>query len=364
MGKLHHSILKSVFSFISRNDPPPHPFDKEKVRKILLINTTAIGDTLLTTPAIRAIKKTFPSAHTAALVSRSAGEVLKGSPHIDEFITYPGRLGLKYVLKLPVLVGRLRAGFDLAVVLDGNDPDIGPLAYLTGAPWRMGWEESRFSFLFTMPVKTHVSGKHIVDTELDCLKALGIEPSGRGLELFLTDDDFRAAEKYAWLYEKGKSFISIHPFGSKKNKWWPEENVIKFVKLAEKKGFGSVVFGGEKEAETARRIASGSSAISTAGKLTLRGSAALMKKSALVVTTDSGLLHIAQALNIPTVALFGPDDPLITGPVNAGDIVIRKEAGCVPCRKKTCAFPEEDCMGSLKAEDVFEKAMKRLSGTS
>ncbi len=366
MAKLHHSILKIIFSAASRNDPAAAPLKADKVKNILIVNTTAIGDTLLSTPAIRNIRKNFPASRITALVSKNAEAVLRGNPRIDGFIKYPGRINIAYVLKLPRLLRELRKGrFDLAIVLHANDPDTGPLVYVTGAPWRMkvNWEETKFASLYSFPVRDASPAGHEVDIKLKNLGSYGIKAGGRELELFLFEADHAEAKVFAERLKKNKNgFVIVHPFGSKKNKWWNADNVKRFcVLLNERLGYTPVVIGGPGEAPVAEDIARASGGVSAAGKLSIRGSSALIYNSELIVTTDSGPMHIAQALHVPTIALFGPDDPETTGPVNKKDIVIQKGLQCVPCRKKTCEFSENNCMTSITPEEVLESVQNRLS---
>lgn len=361
--KLHHRLIKSVFTLASRSDPPPPPFDKGKVRSVLLISTTAIGDTLLSTPAIRAVREGLPGARVVVLASRAAREVLKGSPRVDEILDHPGKLNLRYLAKAPALVQSLRRrGFDLVVVLHANDPDAGPLAYMTGAPWRMGWQESKFSFLFTHPVKTRYADKHELTTRLHNLEALGIPPRGKEMEIFLDGRDRAESASVLESVVAGVGpFVAVHPFGSKSNKWWPRQSTAEFARLLIASGYTPVIVGGSKEADEAGRIAKVSGAKSTAGRLSIRGTAALLSECALVVSTDSGPMHLAQAVGTPTVALFGPDDPALTGPLNSSDVVIRKDLECVPCLEKECARPEVECMRGITPAEVMEAAREMLS---
>ena len=363
-NKLHHSILKFIFSRISRNDAPAPPFSAAEVRNVLILNTTAIGDTLICTPAIRAIRKALPGARIAALASGAALAMLDGSEHIDAFIKYPGRINLGYLLKLPGLLSELRKyKFDLVVELHATDPDKGPLSYMTGARWRMGSERSRFSFLYTHRVPPYLPGVHTARVALNNLALLGIEDDGEDTELFLNDGDRLEASRAFPSLEEGK-YIAIHPFGSKANKRWPEENVKGLCLLVKEVGCVPVIIGGNKESGAAAGIAAagaGAGAVSAAGALSIRGSAALIEKSALLVSTDSGPMHIAGALKVPTVALFGPDDPVRTGPLNPGDVVIQKKLDCVPCREKECRYPAVECMESITPEEVFDEVKKRLS---
>lgn len=363
--KLHHSVLKRIFRTISEKDPLPPEYSPKKVKKVLIVNTTAIGDTLLSTPAIRAIRKGFQEAEITALVSRDAHAVLMNSPHIDSFVVHPGRVNLNYLIRLPLLLKNLKKGsFDLAIVLHANDPDAGPLAYLTGASWRMGFEESGFSFLFTMPVKTRSSVEHVIDVQLRNIRGLGVNPVGRHMEFFLNQDDFIEAGPFVKRLKAGKKgFIALHSFGRNKNRWWPVDIAREFLRLfSENTGYSIVIIGGKKEKDEAEGLIKGTEAVSIAGKLSIRGTAALLRDAALMVTTDSGPMHIAQAVGVPSVVLFGPADPRVTGPLCEKDIVIQKRLSCVPCLKKTCRLERVECMLAIKAREVFEAALKRLNG--
>ncbi len=364
MSKVSNSILKSIFSAVSKNDPPPPRLRAEKVRNILIVNTTDMGDTLLSTPAIRNIRKNFPKAVITSLASKDARAALLGNRRIDGFIEYPERTNFRYLMRLPSLVMELRKGrFDLVIVLNADDP--GPLVYLTGATWRMkiNRRETRFPFLYSFPVKAASQEGHEVDMRLRNLGLHGIKAGGRDLELFLNESDHREAGVIIdGLKRNKRGFIVVHPFGGSRNKWWDAENVKGFCELIRARlGLTPVIAGGAEEAPFAVEMAKACGAVSAAGKLSARGTAALIYGSELIVTTDSCPMLMAQALHVPTVALFGPDDPEARGPVNRNDIVIRKELPCSPCGKKLCQYPANDCMVSITPEDVLGSVQKRLS---
>lgn len=360
--KLHHLILKLAFKAFSAREGPRIPLDRSRVGSILVMTTTAIGDTVMSTPAIRAVRRNFPKARVTALVSVAAREVLSGNACVDAFIKYPGRINLGYLLKLPGFLKELRAGsFDLVIALHSNDPDAGPIAYMTKAPWRIGPAESGFAFLFTNPVRMKAPGTHFVDARLKNLSALGIAPHGRHMDFFLDEEDLLEAR--AFLSDngvKGERLITLHPFGSKRNKWWPLEHTGTFSALAKVAGFTTVVLGGPREAKAAEASALPAGAVSAAGRLSLRGSAALISLSDAVVTTDSGLMHLAQALRTPTIALFGPDDPEVSGPVNNESVVMTAALPCAPCRSKACALPQNDCMRGILPEEVLQRVLDSI----
>ncbi len=358
------NILYGGFKVIYREEVVP--FIKEDIKNILIINTTAIGDTLLSTPAIRAIREGFPDARIAVLASPQARMVLKNNPRIDYIIEHPGRVDFFYIFKLPALIRRLRRGrFDLVVILHANDPDAAPLAYLSGAPHRMGWAESRLSFLHTVPVKTRLLDMHTIDVRLRNLEEIGIVNNNRRMEMFITDDESEWASRFIRdIGSEDTGLIGIHPFGSKQNKWWHKREVMEFCSaIREEFGFAVLLFGGNKEREAAGVIADEvDGVVNLSGRCDIRETVALIDKCRVFVSTDSGPMHIAHALGVPTVALFGPDDPRITGPLLGNFDMIQLPLPCVPCRSKECHMESVRCM-EIDAEKVMRAVKSLLHGT-
>lgn len=354
LGLLRLSF-KALFLFDKGKEVP---LCRESIKNILIVNTTAIGDTLLSTPAIRAIRNGFPGARVSALVSKDAKAILLNNPNLDELMEHPSKVDIFYIFKFPSLLYNLRKrAFDLVVILHANDPDAAPLAYLSGAPHRMGWAESRLSFLHTIPVRTRVPGAHIIDTRLKNLEVLGIKNNDRKMELHLSSEEEDTADRLAERLDlTGETFIGLHPFGNKVNRWWPEDNVIGFCNMVDKRfGWRVVIFGGSKESRFAEGMARRAKAIvvTVTGGLSIRESAALIKRCLLFISTDSGPMHIAQALGIPLIALFGPNDPTTVSPLIEPYEIIQRHLSCVPCNSKTCDRDIE-CMKQITPEDVLE----------
>ncbi len=317
-----NALFRAIKIFDKRNTP----FDKKNITNILIINTTAIGDTLLSTPAIRALRNGFLSAYIAALVSKPAKEILLENKYIDELIDYQPRINLQYLIKLPSLMKRVRAKrFNLVIVLHGNDPDTAPIAYLTNAPHRLGWEESRLSFLFTMPVKTRDEVKHFTQVRIDMLSDIGVASDGIGLDMPLNQIDEDEALNFLKKNNiQNGSFAGLHPFGSKPYKWWPLDRMARAGDYLYKKyNLRPIIFGGIKEREKAIELSNMMEAkpLIAAGALSIRGSAALIKQCKIFITTDSGPMHIAQAMRTPTIVLLWSTSTQ-TGPVNQDSVVL------------------------------------------
>ena len=349
------AAIKAVFRVIKFFDKRNTPFDKQNISNILVINTTAIGDTLLSTPALRAIRKGFPSVYVAVLVSKPAKEILLENKYINELIDYQPRINLPYLIKLPTLLKRLKSKrFDLVIALHGNDPDTAPIAYLTCASHRLGWQESRLSFLFTMPVKMRVENEHFAEVRVGALSNIGVLPDGIELDMPLNSKD--EEEAVAFLkknyFQKG-ILAGLHPFGSKPYKWWPLDRMARAGDYLYKKyNLQLIIFGGIKERDKAIEMSSMMEAkpLIAAGELSIRGSAALIKKCRLFITTDSGPMHIAQAMRTPTIALLWSTSTQ-TCPVNQDSIVLY---GNCSNKDKSPTL----CTDKILVEDVNNAAAK------
>ncbi len=345
----------------------PVSYEKEKIKKILVINTTAIGDTLLSTPALRALAGFYRDAYITALAGSSAYPVLKNNPHIGEIIRHPGKVDFSYLFKLPGLVSKLRkGGFDLAVVLHGNDPDSVPLAYLSGAPFILGMIKTAFPYLLTWYCPRAGAG-HTIRIKLDALKSLGIESVDSRMEMTLTAEEEEEAGRI--LEERGFTgpLACIHPFGSKPTRSWPIERAAELAdRLHDELGFNIVILGGPREVEGSRQIAGmmKSEPFLTAIETELRLSAAIIKRSSVVISTDSGPMHIAEAFNIPLVAILGSTLASATGPLSGQSIVLQDLEACDVVRAcKDYKCDHISCMKAIGVEEVMD-AVKRLHRVS
>ncbi len=357
-------LLAAIFRIVRRLDRRALPAaDVSRVGRVLVFTTTAIGDTLMNTPAIRALRKALPAARITAVVDRRRADLLRHNPHLDHLIVYPGKF--RRVLSL---VRELRAVRpDWAIVLHGNDPDIPLLAYLSGARGRAGWRESRMSFLFTYAPKTDPS-LPFVRKRLALLEGLGVSPNGERTDLYLLPSEDGPAERLGLFdHDWSSGIVAIHPFGSRRSKWWPTESVRSLVdRLWREMGLRSVILGGEKERAEAETLAEGAEAgpVIACGKTSLLETAALLRRSRALVTTDSGPMHLGFALGVPTVALFGPEDFRDYGVGGDEERIafLMGETSCArPCKMKECDQPGHPCMSSIGVEMVLDAVRDRIA---
>ena len=315
-----------------------------KNRRILIFSTTGFGDTLWGTPAIRAIKKSFPNCYLAILTSPVGRELLKENPHLDKIYTVKDPV----FLALPKLLWNLRhEKFDTVLLFHISQRPLPALAYLTGASELFATEGNNkgLDSLFTqlLPKKY----QHEIERRLDMIKAIGAEPAGGEMEVHLTEvTKFDYGEK---------PLIVLHPGAKDKFKQWPVEHFITVGRELAKEA-QILVTGSADEVELTEKIAAEiPGAISLGGKLPVRKLAALMSRLKLLITNDTGPMHLAFAMQTPTIAFFAPTDPNLCGPYKI-DFAKAFEAKkcCSPCLKKRCRIPF--CLHQITPQEVVEYA--------
>jgi ADP-heptose:LPS heptosyltransferase len=235
------------------------------------------------------------------------------------------------------------------LILHANDPDAVPLAYLSGAPHRYGWAESRMAFLLTIPVPTRRTGLHGLTEKIRNLHHLGIASDDEQMEFVLTDGERAAARDFLAAQRVELPHVCLHPFGSRLSRWWGGER--EWLELAcmvkGQLGLQLVLVGSAPEKVVTDLPGE---LVNAVNRLPLRASAALLASARAVISTDSGPLHLAQALAVPTLGLFGASLPEITGPRRTDAMILTGSVDCSPCSISHCV--EQQCMRQLKPEKV------------
>ncbi|MBZ0157206.1 MAG: glycosyltransferase family 9 protein [Alphaproteobacteria bacterium] len=330
-------------------------------RRFLVVSATGVGDTLWGTPALAELRVAFPEGHIGVLTSPPGSEILKGNPAVDELFVF--RRGTAGFLSMLSLLRTLRKrAFDTVFVFHASDRIIWPLTLLTGAAEIIGVEGQNkgLDFILTRPVRPDPT-LHAVETRFAQLRCTGATPSPRPLFLALAEREREAAD--AFLKNHGINgdslLVGLHPGAQKPYKCWPPRHFITAGNLlAERLGCRVVVTGGGAERELADTVAAGiRGAISAAGSLSLRETAALIGKMDVFIANDTGPMHIAFALATPVVALFCPTDPRLCGPYRAEKaVVIEKAKTCTPCTGKKCSHPV--CMDQISPGEVVTAAAR------
>ncbi len=334
---------------------------------ILVIKLRYIGDVLLATPVLRALRERFPDVHLTMAVNRGTEDVLKWNPDLNEVLVVE-RSGLAGQARF--LRAVRRRGFDCVVDLTDGDRSA-VLARCTAAPVRIGLnEEHRWrGLLYTTVVRPGLETMHRVEHDLEAVRPLGIQLKAGPLILQTSpEDDEAAARLLKEITGEGSSssakrLVMLQPGARYWFKAWPPERFAELAcRLAKKYDCRILIGGDAKERDLAESIRANArtAVVPLAGRLTLLQYAAVLKRCALFVGNDNGPMHMAAALGVPVVALFGPSNPVEWGPRGARTEVLYKGLDCRRCFHPTCTRGEESCMKQIPVDEVFAAATRFL----
>ncbi|OGW48180.1 MAG: hypothetical protein A2V62_08290 [Nitrospirae bacterium RBG_19FT_COMBO_58_9] len=334
------------------------------MRNVLIIKLRYIGDVLLATPTVRAIKAARPDVRVTLMVNRGTEDVLSGHPDLDEIMVLDkGSLTAQWRF----IAGLRRRRFDTVIDLTDGDRSAF-LSWISGAPVRIGFnDEHRWrGRCYTQVVQPVPGVRHRVDRDLASLEPLGIHASEEPPRLWLTGEDEAHADQLLDRLgiSRDRPIVVIQPGARYWFKAWPYE---RFAELADRLASDydcQVLIGGSREEEPlAQRIreAAKSGPINMAGLATLKQFASITKRAALFVGNDSGAMHIAAAVGTPMVALFGPSNPDEWGPRGGPAEVIYKGLDCRVCFHPTCLRGEENCMKQIGLGEVLARISRIIS---
>lgn len=347
--------------------------DSRLREKILVVQTSFIGDTVLTLPLLREIKRRFPGAKLSLLCTPAGCELLSAYPIVDEIIVDEkkgadrGWRGLWRKAKF------LRAQRFTLALCPHKSFRSGLLLFLARIPCRVGFAQSKSAFLFHVRVQRNAE-RHDVERTLSILEGLGIR----------TDDCERAPDLpmsaslaegvtrqlLAAGVDTTKMLIGIHPGSVWATKRWSAEGFSRLIGLLrETYPCEILLFGGSEDAEVVAKVQKlcGGCAVSLVNTISLRELPAALSLCKVLITNDSGPMHVAVARHVPVVAIFCATTPeLGFYPYSARAIVVEKDLPCRPCSShgsRRCPLGTEDCIRLIRAEDVFQ-AVERLLETT
>jgi len=328
---------------------------------ILIVKLRYIGDVLLATPTVRAIKAAWPAVRITMLVNAGTEAVLQHNPDIDRILvlrkdSWPAQYRLLADLR--------REPIDCVIDLTDGDRSAW-LSWLSGAAQRIGFNDERRwrGQLYSHVVRS--AAAHRIERDLDALAPLGLSSTDRMPRLFLTQDEDTQATA---LLEQcgvtaGSPFVVLQPGARYWFKAWPVERLAQLADiLTAQYGYRVLVGGGAEDRPAAERIValSASKPVSIAGQAPLRSFAALLRRARLFIGNDGGAMHIAAAVGTPLVALFGPSNPAEWGPRSSSAEVIYKGIDCRICFHPTCERGEQNCMRLITVDEVMAAASRML----
>jgi lipopolysaccharide heptosyltransferase I len=322
--------------------PPTAPVCRAESRRILIVKPSSLGDVVHALPAVNLVRTQYPRAHIAWLINPEFKTILHRNPVIDSVIEFPRR----NPAALPSLIRHLRrAQFDTVIDLQGLLRS-GLLAFATGAHRRIGMSDSREGARLFHNEIVPVARCHAVDRYLAVAQHLGCPTSP---VLFPLGIDLPARKE---------NWIAVNPSARWATKLWGDD---RFAELVKRLPRNRVVLTGS-QADRARidRIAHGCRNL--AGQTTLLELADLYARCAVVVTNDTGPMHIAAAVGTPVVAIFGPTDPDLTGPYGTRHTVLRTGIPCSPCFRDRCRHvPHMECMSAISVDQVIDAIQPHAS---
>ncbi|MBD3426357.1 MAG: lipopolysaccharide heptosyltransferase II [Candidatus Omnitrophica bacterium] len=336
--------------------------------KIVLLRTDRIGEVLLSAAAVGAIKEKNPGARIDFVTSEYSKGLLEGRSDIAKVMTADTMSRGNVFSKALSLSRQLReGGYDAAVVFNPHKM-LHLACFLAGIPRRIGYAR-KWPFLLTDRIEDdrQKGDRHEIECTLELLERSGIS-AGRPHLILEVDPSSRS--KVAELLAKrgvdeGGVLVCVHPGSSNPSKIWPGDNYSELIqRIRNDLGYEVVVLGDVKEAGLADRIVhkADAGAFNLAGELDLKCLAALLKRADLFIGNDTGPMHMAAALRVPVIAIFGRNIPGVSptrwGPWGEDHIVLHEDLGCDPCFDRDCQ-KEHECLRAITVDKVYE-SVKRL----
>lgn len=334
--------------------------------RMLVIQTAFIGDLILTTPLLRAAKKSFPQISIECVVLPQTANLITNNPHVDHIIPYDKRRTESSLRDFLALVKTLRRRKYDAALIPHRSWRSASLVLLAGIPTRIGFDASSASILYTHRV-AYRKNFHETERNLNLLSPFGVHAMDPAPEIFCTHTD----------EQKALDFLTRHTdsdaqslFGIAAGSVWPTKRWIpqRFAEVAdrlikEKKGT-VILFGGPEDRTLCNRISAmmDRTPLIAAGHFSLKESAALIAKCRVFLSNDTGLMHLAAAMHVPVVALFGATIPAFGfAPLGDGHTIVEAKLPCRPCGAhgtKKCREGTFACMKMIRSQEVYEAVLK------
>jgi len=345
----------------------------DRARRILLIKPSALGDVVHALPVVATLKRRYPEIPLDWLVEEEAAPLVEGHPAVATLVVSGRRRWLRQLRRpadVPVTLREIRAWlkalrrrrYDVVLDLQGL---LKSAMYVVaaGAPVRVGLADARegAGWVLTHRVPVPPQPVHAVERYLALAAAVDAREAVRDFTIPLGSDDLEAARRL--LDDLPRPRVVLHPAARWETKLWEVERWRAVAASLADEGAGVVVTGGPADAAMAAAICDGlrQAPRSLVGRISLKTLAAVLRSADLMITVDSGPMHIAAALGTPVLALFGPTDPARTGPLGCGR-VLRRPLPCSPCLQRRCQIAEtRRCMRDLDVQEVLAAARELLA---
>ena len=341
-----------------------------KPEKILIVFLSGIGNFILFSPTLRAIRSKFPEAEIILLAKQKViTDIIRDKSIVDHVIHYPkSASGIRnFTTQVPLARALRGKKYDLVITtFEAQGWKLSTFVRMIGGKFSIGYRTGGWYDRCYNKLLTYDTGMHEVDRHLKIADFLGADVKDKTLEISVKEEDRKFAESI--IPEDEHLIIGIHP-GSSENlwrkRWMPERFAELADRLSERYGAKILVLGGKDEINLAEKISAlmkVAKPLLMAGKTTIGQAPALIEQCTLFISNDSGLMHMAAAVKTPVVAIFGPTDPAKNAPFGDGHSVVRKDISCNPCThydKDVCNSP--DCLSVISVDDVMEAIESKLA---
>ncbi len=322
-----------------------------------------IGDGIMSLPAIRAYKKRFPSERLVVLAKYYLADIYLNIPEIDEIIPIPDHWTVRSYLHILARLRKKR--FDRGVLFT-NSFSSALFLHMAGIKSCAGYDRDGRGWLLEEKIPRSVDLEHHQYYYLNIIEHLAGEKIGNlcsaGLVVSAIESDWATR----WLTEQGiasgQLLLAVSPgaaYGSAKA--WPLERFHEFIRRwnENRPGTAVLLLGTAAEKEGIATLANNmpGSVIELAGRLSLRQAIAVLSHCRLFIGNDSGMMHVAAALGLPLVAVFGPTEPGRTAPLAARFRLLHHGADCAPCRHRECPS-DHRCMNAVRVDEVLAAALE------
>jgi len=327
-------------------------------------------------PALRGLRSLFPEAEVTMLAKRAVAELFSAAPELNRVLVYDDKGAHAGLSGKWALAGTLRRhGFELAVLFQ-NAFEAAFLSWLAGIPQRYGYATDGRVFFLTTPVAVpnRRHAVHQVEYYWNLLKPLGLSGVASSPALCVTADEGRQLDGRLAGAGVGLSdiVIGINPgstYGSAK-RWLPErfadvaQRLVRQLEQAENAHVAVVILGAKGEESLGQDIAAqiGGRSVVLSGATTIRELMAVVKRCRILITNDTGPMHIAAACAVPVVAVFGPTDWRTTAPYGQERSIVREAVDCAPCLLRECPI-DHRCMTRIPVERVYDTAIRQIGGS-
>lgn len=344
------------------------------IKRVVVRGTNWVGDSVMTVPALRALRRLLPGAHITLAIRPSAKAIFSEVDFIDDVLVYDRRNAFSVV---PQILAWRRQKFDLAVLFQ-NAFEAALIPFLAGVPVRLGYAtESRQALLtHPLPLPDWRSSKHEVFYYLYLITALEQLVAGTSTvceadpDISLSISESRKSEAAELLRSFGvdeeKSVVAICPGSiNSRAKRWPAESYAALADRLLEQRQQVLLIGSRDELDVTNEVTSRMrhQPIVLTGKTSLDQITAILESVDLVVTNDTGPAHIAAALGCPTIVIFGPTNPLTTRPFSFKAEILRHPPDCAPCMLRDCPI-DHRCMTAITVDEVYEHSHALLKRSS